>query len=470
LNSTDYTFSLTAEGGDTRLVATSVVDVAREELFAWHEREGAFERLGPPWESVDVIERSGGIRNGGRAVIGTKIGPFTQRWVAEHCDYQEGTQFRDVQVEGPFTRWEHTHKTQDGAAPGTARLTDDVVFRAPLAPLSNFAVHGRLETMFRYRHAVTRADLARHKLWGAGAIGRKRILVTGASGVIGRTLCALFTGGGHDVVRLVRRAPTGPSELQWDPTVPTVDARDLEGFDAVVHLAGENIAGKGWTESRKAELRRSRVATSQLLAESLAKTAKPPALFLCASGTGIYGDTAATETDESGGRGQGFLAELAGAWEDAAEPAVRAGIRVVHARISAVLTPRGGMLQTVLPTFKAGFGGPIAGGSQYVAWISIDDVCYALYRMLADYTLSGAINLTAPEPVTQRAFASALGARLSRPAWLPVPGGVVTALFGEIANETVLQSSRVVPRALLTAGHEFEHPNIAAALAHVLPD
>jgi uncharacterized protein len=467
---TNYSFTLKSDGGDTRLTATSVIDVPREELFAWNEREGAFERLGPPWESVEVVERSGGIRDGGRAVINTKIGPFSQRWVAEHRDYQQGHQFRDIQVEGPFSRWEHTHKTADGPAAGTSILTDEIVFRAPLAPLSDFAVHGRLETMFRYRHAVTAADLSRHKRWGAGAIGQKRILVTGASGVIGRTLCALFTGGGHDVVRLVRRAPVDASELRWDPGIPTVDARDVEGFDAVVHLAGENISGEDWTPARKAELRRSRVATSQLLADTLAKTSKPPSLFLCASGTGIYGNTEEHETDESGARGEGFLAELAAAWEDAAESAVRAGIRVVHARISAVLTPRGGMLQAVLPTFKAGFGGPIAGGKQYVAWISVDDVCYALYRMLADTTLSGAVNLTAPAPITQGTFAKALGARLGRPAWIPVPGAVVTALFGDIAKETALQSSRAVPGKLAAAGHDFEHPTIELALQHVLPD
>jgi uncharacterized protein len=466
---TTYEFSLTKIGSETRLRASSELPVSAALAFAWHERPGAFERLSPPWETVRVVERSGGIQNGGRAVIETKLGPFTQRWVAEHCDYIAGRQFRDIQVEGPFVKWEHTH-TVEPLADGRdgCRLVDEIVFKAPLAPLSDFAVHGRLENMFRYRHAVTTADLARHRQWGVEAIGKKRVLVTGSPGLIGRPLCAMLEGGGHEVVRLVRHKSTAPGELSWQPDVPTVDARDLEGFDAIIHLAGENIGDGEWTPAGKAEMKRSRVASTRLLAETIARLESRPAAFICASGTGIYGDTGDVEHDETNAHGKGFLAELADAWEEAAEPAASAGTHVVQARIGAVLSPQGGMLAKVLPIFRAGFGGPLAGGAQYLAWISVDDVAYSLYRMVVDSTLSGPVNVIAPEQITQREFAKTLGKQLSRPAWLPVPRAVLTALYGELAEETVLTSSRVVPAKLMQLGHTFAHPNLAAALTHLL--
>lgn len=465
-----YTFSLTPDGDDTVLRATSEVAAPSSLLFAWHEREGAFERLAPPWEDVHVVERSGGIREGGRAVIDTKIGPVTQRWIAEHHDYIEGEQFRDVQVKGPFTKWEHTHRVEKvDNAPNRSRLVDEIRFRAPLAPLSNFVVHGRLETMFRYRHQVTCADVERHVLWGAEAVGKKRVLVSGASGLIGRVLVAMLQGGGHEVIKLVRKPPKDATEIQWNADVPSVSASALEGFDAVVHLAGENVGEGKWTEERKAALKQSRIASTRLIAETLAHATQKPGVLVCASGTGIYGDTGETNCDENGARGTGFLAELAAAWEDAAESATSAGIRVVHARIGAVLTPQGGMLEKVLPVFRSGLGGPIAGGNQYLSWIGIDDVAYALYRAVVDDKLSGGVNMVCPEAVPQKEFAKALGHQLHRPAFVPVPRVVLTALYGELAEETALLSSRTTPAKLLALGHPFAQPSLAETLAHVLP-
>jgi uncharacterized protein (TIGR01777 family) len=254
----------------------------------------------------------------------------------------------------------------------------------------------------------------------------------------------------------------------WDPAGERIDASRLDGVDAVIHLAGENVAGGRWTPGRKTRIRDSRVQGTRLLAESLARLAHPPRVFISASATGYYGSRGSEILREDSGPGAGFLADVCRAWEAAADPARRAGVRVVHTRFGIVLSARGGVLSRVLPVFRAGFGGPLGTGRQYVSWIAIDDLVAAMLHVLATDAVSGPLNVVAPHPVTNAQFTAALGRALSRPAMLPVPAAVLRFVFGEMADDTLLASQRVEPARLLGSGFAFGFPEIDTAFRHLL--
>jgi uncharacterized protein (TIGR01777 family) len=435
------------------------------EVFAWHTRPGAFERLVPPWERVRVLSREGGIRDGGRTVLEIRRGPLRLRWVAEHRDYDEGRRFVDQQVEGPFAAWRHTHEVAADGPDGCV-LTDRIEYRLPLGPIGSLAGGRRAERAlaraFRFRHDRIRGDLVRHR---AIVAGPQRIAVTGASGLVGRSLAAFLTTGGHRVDPLVRRAPAaGSTEVGWDPARGRIDATALEGVDAVVHLAGESVAGGRWTARRKDAIRRSRVDSTRLLAGALAGLARPPRVLVSASAVGYYGDGGDAPLAEESPPGAGFLAEVARDWEAATAPAAAAGIRVVTLRIGLVVSAAGGAVARMRLPFSLGLGGPIGNGRQYVSWIALDDVVDAIHFLLFAPDVAGPVNAVAPEAVTSRGFARTLGRVLRRPALLPLPGPVVRALFGEMGQALLLEGQRVRPARLLAAGFRFRHPDLERAL------
>ncbi|PWU22785.1 MAG: TIGR01777 family protein [Candidatus Rokuibacteriota bacterium] len=296
-----------------------------------------------------------------------------------------------------------------------------------------------------------------------------RILVTGASGFIGSALVPLLASRGHAVIRLVRSAPPpGAAAVPWDPEAGTVDGAALEGLDAVIHLAGENISSGSWTAAKKARIRKSRVDGTALLARTLARLTRPPSLFASASAVGYYGDRGDEVLTETSAPGGDFLATVCRDWEAAASPAVRAGIRVVHPRFGVVLSPSGGALARMLGPFRMRMGGPIGSGSQYVSWIAIDDALGAIEHVLSAGTLDGPVNITSPHPVTQVEFARSLGRVLGRPTVLAVPAFGVRLMFGEMANAVLLASQRLNPARLLSSGYEFRYPELEPALRHLL--
>jgi uncharacterized protein (TIGR01777 family) len=296
-----------------------------------------------------------------------------------------------------------------------------------------------------------------------------KILVTGASGFIGSALVPFLTTGGHSVTRLVRREPDGKrGEIRWDPDGGILDARGLEGHDAVVHLAGEGVATGLWTRARKARILESRARGTSLLAETLAGLTRKPGVLLSASAVGYYGSRGDEVLREDGPPGTGFLAEVTRAWENAAAPAEKAGIRVVLARIGIVLGAGGGALAKMLPAFRMGIAGRLGDGRQYMSWIAIDDVLGAIDHALRSNDLSGPVNVTAPEPVTNAAFTRTLARVLSRPAILPVPALALRLALGEMADEALLASTRAVPARLLARGFGFRYPELEGALRHVL--
>ncbi|MFC0597199.1 TIGR01777 family oxidoreductase [Streptomyces palmae] len=293
--------------------------------------------------------------------------------------------------------------------------------------------------------------------------GSLRIAVSGSSGLIGAALVRSLLADGHQVRRLVRRAPRTAEEVRWDPIRQRVDTAGLVGCQAVVHLAGAGIADRRWTAARKQEIRDSRVLGTAALAEALASLDTPPAVLVSGSATGIYGYPGDRPVDEDAPEGDGFLARVCQEWEAAAGPAVEAGIRTVHPRTGIVLAREGGALARLLPLFRLGLGGRLGSGEQYWSFITLADEIAALRHLLVTEELSGPVNLTAPEPATNREMTAALSRVLRRPALLPVPAPALRLALGEVAGE-VLGSQRVLPRRLLDSGFTFAHPRIEDAL------
>jgi hypothetical protein len=293
-----------------------------------------------------------------------------------------------------------------------------------------------------------------------------RVLVSGASGFIGSALVPTLTTGGHSVRRLVRRVPSGEGEYRWNPAAGDVEPSALEGVDAIVHLAGESVAGR-WTEPKKERILRSRVEGTPTLSEAIAVLDRPPGVLVCASAIGYYGDRGDEQLTEDSASGEGFLAEVVREWESASRPAEEAGIRVVRLRFGIVLGPSGGALKTMLRPFRLGLGGRLGRGRQWMSWVSIDDVVGAIHHALATEELAGVANTVAPNPVTNAEFTKTLARVLGRPALMPVPAPALRLVLGEFAQET-LASARVIPGRLLETGYEFRYPELERALRHLL--
>jgi hypothetical protein len=296
------------------------------------------------------------------------------------------------------------------------------------------------------------------------------IVLSGASGMLGTALTQLLSTRKASVLQLVRRSPTGERQLQWTPAAdPAVkDPAFLEGAAAAIHLSGASVAAHRWTEAYKHELASSRLDSTRRLALILASLREPPRSFLVASAIGIYGDRGDEVLRESSTPGSGFLAQLCEQWEHAADPAVQAGIRVVHLRFGVVLGPGKGALQQMLPPFRVGLGARLGSGKQWMSWVSLADVVAAILFALDHEELSGAVNVTSPNPVTNADFTHALGRELHRPAFLTVPAIALRALFGQMADEALLASARVQPAKLQAAGFQFSLPEIERALRAAL--
>ncbi|HET6965702.1 MAG TPA: TIGR01777 family oxidoreductase [Acidimicrobiales bacterium] len=430
------------------------------EVFSWHARPGAIHRLMPPWQPVKVAAESGALRDG-TAVLAV---PGGLKWVATHQPdgYVEGSQFVDVlttPVLEQLVTWRHTHAFSASEDGGTV-VTDTVETRVP----------GRLlSEMFGYRTRQLAGDLAAHQV--LNPTGRRlTVAVSGSGGLIGSALCAFLSTGGHRVVRLVR-GPTGgrggaPGEARrWDPAAPDPDL--LEGVDAVVHLAGESIAGR-FTRDHKEAVRDSRIGPTRRLAEAAARAGV--AVFASASAIGYYGpERGDEELTEGSGRGEGFLADLVADWEAATAPAAQGGARVVQVRTGIVQSPRGGALQLQRLLFETGLGGRLGDGHQWTPWIGIDDMVDVYLRAILDPALDGPVNAVAPGVVRNTEYARTLARVLRRPAVVPVPRFGPELLLGrEGASEVAAASQRVVPAKLAEVGHRFRWAELEPALRHVL--
>jgi uncharacterized protein (TIGR01777 family) len=296
----------------------------------------------------------------------------------------------------------------------------------------------------------------------------QKVLITGASGMIGSHLMRVLESSGYAVLSAVRREARNDREVRWIPERGEIDCAKLQGIDGVVHLAGANIAGQRWSTAYKQEIRESRVKGTRLISEAIASLDSKPRVFACASAIGYYGDRGDAVLDESAAPGEGFLPEVCLAWENSCEAAREAGIHTVNMRTGVVLSTEGGALKSMLLPIKLGVGGKVGSGKQYFSWMTLDDIVSAMKFVLENDLLSGPVNLVSPQTVTNYEFTKTLGKVLSRPTIFPMPAFAARLALGEMADELLLASTRVVPSKLIQAGFQFAYPQLEPALRHVL--
>lgn len=440
-----------------------------ERVWEWHMRPRALERLMPPWEDARVVGREGGIHDGGLVHVRVRRGPVKVDFKARHTAYEEGRFFQDEQESGPMGAWVHRHEFE-ARGKGATVLRDRINWEPPLgaatAALAGSTIEGEMKRLFRFRNQRLLQDLGRHAAYDGPPL---RIAVTGASGFVGRALCDFLSTGGHEVLPIVRRKPRRDlGEVYWDPMEGRIEGSRLEGVDAVVHLAGENLSKGRWNPARKKAIWQSRVVGTRVLAGALNRLRNPPRVLVSSSAIGIYGDRGSERLVETSRPGKGFLADLCREWEKEARLAARAGTRVVLLRTGLALSPAGGALGTMLLPFKVGIGGRLGNGRQYVSWIDHDDLVGLIFHAITTPSLQGPVNATAPHPVPNATFTTILGRVLRRPTLLPVPSLAVRGMFGEMGKALLLEGARVIPRAASRSGFRFDFEGLDESLAFQL--
>ncbi len=449
---------------------TSRCEVSADELGAWHFRSGALLRLTPPWMRVHIEREAIPLENGACTDVTLRCGLYARRWSSRHSEVVYPREFTDTLERGPFASWRHTHRflpTDDGASTLEDTIRFDpkggAVARVLLEPL----MQRTFRRIFAFRHARVHEDLRRHSELNARFGERSlRIGVTGAHGCVGTQLCAFLSTAGHSVVRFVRSAPSRADERQWDPTnvESGVDVESIADLDVIIHLAGASIAAGRWNPARKKQILESRTQGTMAMSRAIAKAPRKPEAFLCASAIGFYGHRGDEWVSEQSARGEGFLADVASAWEDATRSASNAGVRTAHMRFGVILTASGGALAQMTPAFRAGLGGRVGAGTQGLSWISLDDAIAAVLFIARNESIRGPVNCVAPSALTQRGFASVLGRVLARPSIVPLPAVVVRALLGELGQALLLEGAFVRPTVLEREGFRFAHPSLEDAL------
>jgi len=453
-------------------IKRSKINAPVREVFKWHSRPGAIERMSPPWDPLDIVYKSGGIEKGAKTIMKISAGPLPLkiRWIAEHIEYKENRLFRDRQIKGPFAHWIHTHRfIPDGT--DKCYLADEIEYALPINPFGNFfgssLINQRLERIFHFRHTTLAYDIADHLRQKDK--GPLTFLISGASGLLGSSLVPFLTTGGHRVIRLVRKSPlSAENEVFWDPASGLLDLDGIENIDVVIHLAGESIGQGRWTKEKKKKIVESRNKSTSLIAEKIAKLDPLPKVLISASAIGYYGNRGDEPLTEEDTCGADFISGVCSEWEQAAASAKIKGVRTVFLRIGITLSPLGGALNKLLLPFKLCLGGKLGPGNQYMSWIGIDDVIGAIYHVVSNNNIEGPINVVAPNPVTNLEFTKTLGKVLSRPTLFSVPETVIKPAFGEMGREILLSSTRVVPNKLLATGYRFRNPDLEGALRHLL--
>jgi len=449
-------------------IKQSLIKAPAEDVFQWHARPGALERLSPPWDPIEVVEQHGGINKDATVLLKMKAGPFYYRWAAEHTQYQENHLFKDRQKRGPFAFWSHTHTFQPDRI-GGCLMQDQIQYALPFDPFSRPfvpVIQKRLKRIFNYRHTTLTHDLALHN--ERRLKQSLNIVISGATGLIGRAIIPFLTTGGHRVTRLVRNTKPSPNQLFWDPLAGKLERSVLKNTDVIINLSGENIGRGRWTKAKKRKIIQSRIKTTALLSEMIANLEPPPKVLLNASAIGYYGNQGDLRLTEENDCGTGFISEICRNWEKAASLAQKRGIRVVFLRIGVVLSPCGGALKKMLLPFKMGLGGKFGSGRQYISFIGIDDVIGAIYHIINNDSLDGPVNIVAPKPVTNLEFTKTLGKVVKRPTLFTAPEIAIKSVFGEMGQEILLSGIRVEPQKLVASGYNFRNPDLEGVLRHSL--
>lgn len=450
-------------------VYRSHLPVSASDVLAWHSRDGAFERLTPPWTDVAVLAAHGTTAPGDTKTLRIAAGPFHRDWSLVHAANEHHPGFVDRQVAGPFKQWTHEHSFIDDSD-GGSWLVDTITYSPPFGMVGRNVLQNpiqqQLTRLFQFRHRRTKNDLLRIARFAGPT--PQRIAITGSTGLVGSELVSFLNAAGHQVVPIVRRTTGDREEIRWDPASGSIDSAKLEGIDAVIHLAGDSIAKGRWTSAKKQRILESRRAGTELIANTLASLKQPPKVLVSASAVGYYGNRATERLTESSEPGEGFLADVCQAWEHATHPAVAAGIRVVHPRFGIVLSGKGGMLKQLAPLFRLGFGGRLGSGEHYLSWIDIDDLIGVLVESVTNEQLSGPVNAVAPTPVTNTEFTKTMGRVLRRPTLVPAPAPLVRLALGEMAEGLLLASQRAEPVALDTIEFPFAYGLLEDSLRNEL--
>lgn len=438
--------------------------VSIQEAFAWHQKPGAFERLIPPFMDMRVLTPNAVLKQGEHFHFLIQIfGGFPLESVHEITEFQFNDHFVDEQIKGPFGYWKHLHKFRAVGSDQTM-LEDVIQYRLPLdhvfGQLLNSKVAKKLTQVFKYRAQVLKSDLQFIQKYPQK---KMHVVMSGASGMIGSALTPLLKTMGHHVTPLQRHLKSDQEGVFWDIENQKLDPESLEHTDAVIHLAGENIAGL-WSEEKKDKIYKSRILSTKLLVDTINKCQNPPKVFISASGVNFY--KMGPPCDEQGQEGSGFLHQVIKEWEE--EALKLKDTRVVHMRTGVVLSPKGGMLRKMLAAYRMGLGCTFGKGQNYLSWISIQDIIYLYVHALMTSDIVGPINATSPYPLSQKRFATVLAKILKRPRFLAVPGAIVETLGGAMAQETLLADLKVYPEKVKSSDFEFSQPKLEKALRGML--
>ncbi len=431
-----------------KFVFRSIIRRPAEEVYKWHMRSGIVGRLIPPWEHFTIEENE----SDSQIKMRVGFGPYRKNAVFEYRDISPGESFKVVQLTGPFKHWEHKISVRPQGE-FACELVDRVKFTLPfgwLGVLFEKRLRKRLERFYRYIHELISQDVT---LFSRYHFDKPlRIFITGSHGFVGSHVKQFLTAAGHQVQGLPRN----------------YSCEILEESDAILHLAGENIAGR-WTEKKKDAILRSRLEGTKNLVDCLKQLKKPPKVFLCASAMGFYGDRGAEVMTEENESGHGlFLSKVCRHWEEAANEAKSDKIRVINLRFGMVLSAAGGALKKMALPFKFGLGGRIGSGKQYMSWVTIDDVARSIYHAIMTPKLNGPINITTPESVTNETFSRILADKVNRWMGPPLPSFFVQLAFGQMGDELFLASTRAKPVKLIESDFPFAYPKLKQALDHVL--
>ena len=429
---------------------------------------------------MEIIDHTGGINNDDNSIFRIKLGPITFKWVAKHFGYIHNRQFQDKMIKGPFKKWIHTHSFIPQEQ-NQCIIEDKIDYMLRFGKIGSKIIQKRIQNylnqLFIYRERILVNDTILEKMTQEKG---KNILITGSHGLIGSSLIPLLTNvGRHKITRLVRKvnnnnmgsSPTTNKEdkksIFWYPEYDKLDHHELEGFDIIIHLAGENIFGR-WTDIKKQRIFNSRVGSTKLLAKSLTKLSNPPSLLICASAIGYYGDRPNEYITEDSIPGKGFLSEVCQKWEKATQDVTEIGIRVVNTRFGVVLTPKGGILQKLLSPFKLGLGITIGNKDQYISWVSIEDVIKSIFYSITNTSIKGPVNVVSPKPITNLEFSDTLKKIFNPKLSVSINQNIPKLIFGEMSKEVLSTNTYVIPKRLISTGYKFFNSELEDSLRFLL--
>ncbi|MCB1073075.1 MAG: TIGR01777 family oxidoreductase [Chlamydiia bacterium] len=456
----------------SRFQFRSLINRSPEEVFGWHLKDRMLERCIPPYESISILNSEGRPN-----VIGSKIafrakflGLFSTTVNLEYTEFVPDESFTIIAKDGRLK--ELKYKTAiTPQSEHTSEIIDSFAFSHNFPrifnPLINRILQKRLFRIVNYKHEMIDHDIGMLRKYPFER--PLKVLVSGSHGLIGKNLAYFLEFAGHDVWHLSRFGSKEEKTLIWDPKTGECDSRQFEGFDVVVHLAGENIGEGRWTKKKKERVLKSRSKGTENLVQIFKGLKNPPKAFISASAVGYYGNRGAEVVDETSGPGKGlFISQVCEEWERASRELEEKGVRVVHTRFGMVLSSAGGALKKMMTPFKWGLGGKLGNGHQYVSWVAIDDVVGSIYHVMMTPSLQGAVNVVAPNPVPNDILTKKLSKRLNRWIGPPLPEFVIRMILGQKGEELLLTSTRVEPLRLNESGYHFHYPKLTQALEHVV--